>query len=121
MDKGRLIKLLNLTQSDNDNEALSALRKANALLKKAGKAWEDFLVVGSIKTNYSQSQQSRPRHTRNRADNETMIVELKKVYHDLTTWEQNFLDSVDHWFSKKGFLTEKQELTLGRIYMKKAA
>jgi len=35
-----LIKLLRMTESDNDPEALSALRKANALMRSAGWDWE---------------------------------------------------------------------------------
>ena len=48
MDFGRLIALLNLSTSDNDNEALSATRHANAWLKKNGLRWED--VLGSSKS-----------------------------------------------------------------------
>lgn len=40
-----LIKLLNLTTSDNDHEALSAMRKANALLKDHGKTWNNMYHV----------------------------------------------------------------------------
>jgi hypothetical protein len=42
-----LIKLLGMTTSTNDPEALSALRKANALLRSAGWDWEK-LVRGRI-------------------------------------------------------------------------
>ncbi len=45
MDKDRLIKLLNLTSSDNDNEAISALRKANAMLKEGNLTWGDLIGV----------------------------------------------------------------------------
>ncbi len=45
MDFGRLIALLNLSTSDNDNEALSAIRMANKLMKKHELQWEN--VVGS--------------------------------------------------------------------------
>jgi hypothetical protein len=36
-------KLMNLTQSDNDNEALAALRKANSMLKHSKLTWKDIL------------------------------------------------------------------------------
>jgi hypothetical protein len=39
----RLIKLMLLTQSPNDNEALAALRKANSWLRNAGADWEMIL------------------------------------------------------------------------------
>lgn len=37
----RLIKLLMLTQSPNDNEALIAMRQANKVLIEENKSWED--------------------------------------------------------------------------------
>jgi len=42
-----LLKLLKMTASDNDGEALSAMRKANALLTAAGWDW-DRLMSGKI-------------------------------------------------------------------------
>lgn len=42
-----LIKLLSLTASDNDAEALSAIRKATALLIASGWTWER-LIHGKI-------------------------------------------------------------------------
>lgn len=42
-----LVKLLKMTTSDNDGEALSAMRKANALLTTAGWDW-DKLMSGKI-------------------------------------------------------------------------
>jgi len=47
-DKLLLVKFLNLSTSNNDHEALSAIRKANELLKKNNKAWNDLFVF-SIK------------------------------------------------------------------------
>jgi hypothetical protein len=43
-----LIKLLRMTESDNDAESLSALRKANTLLRNAGWDWER-LINGKIR------------------------------------------------------------------------
>lgn len=43
-----LLKLLKMTTSDNDGEALVAIRKANGLLKTAGWDW-DKLIAGKIK------------------------------------------------------------------------
>jgi hypothetical protein len=39
----KLIKLIRLSESSNDAEALAALRAANALLKRAGWDWEKLL------------------------------------------------------------------------------
>lgn len=43
VDLAQLVKILNLTQSDSDGEALNALRMANSKLKAAGLTWQDVL------------------------------------------------------------------------------
>lgn len=43
LDKDRLAKLLNLTESEHDGEALSAIRKANDLLRQHGTSWPTAL------------------------------------------------------------------------------
>lgn len=43
-----LLKILNMTTSDNDNTALVAIRKANQILNEAGWTWEK-LLAGKIK------------------------------------------------------------------------
>lgn len=39
----RVMKLLSLSSSENDHEALAAIRSAHALLKKNGRQWKDFI------------------------------------------------------------------------------
>jgi hypothetical protein len=43
LDKERLAKLLSMTGSDHDAEALAAIRKANELLRLNKKSWSDVL------------------------------------------------------------------------------
>jgi hypothetical protein len=43
LDKERLAKLLSMTSSDHDAEALAAVRKANELLRLNKKSWSDVL------------------------------------------------------------------------------
>jgi hypothetical protein len=54
MDCKKLIKLLSLSQSANDNEALSAVRRANELLRKFDKTWDKVIIdscsMGEIMT-----------------------------------------------------------------------
>jgi hypothetical protein len=40
MDKDKLVKLLRMTTSSQDGEALNAIRMANAMLKAAGLDWD---------------------------------------------------------------------------------
>ena len=43
LDRDRLVKLLNLTDSQHDAEALAAIRKSNQLLKFYGVTWHALL------------------------------------------------------------------------------
>lgn len=43
IDLAQIVKILNLTQSDNDAEALSAIRIANARLKQFDLSWQDLI------------------------------------------------------------------------------
>ena len=43
IDRERLIRLLRMTESDRDAEALIAIRKTNAMLKANGASWSDVI------------------------------------------------------------------------------
>lgn len=43
MDKQRLIKLLELSSSSNDNEVLSTIKKANELIREHKLNWKDIV------------------------------------------------------------------------------
>ena len=44
MPQDKILKLLELTQSANDAEALNAIRKANKIREKAGLQWEEIFA-----------------------------------------------------------------------------
>lgn len=44
----QLVKILSLTQSDNDNEALNAIRTANKLMKRNDTTWEKVFKESKI-------------------------------------------------------------------------
>ena len=44
MMQDKILKLLELTQSANDAEALNAIRKANGIREKAGLQWEEVFA-----------------------------------------------------------------------------
>lgn len=46
MDKAKLAKLLAMTTSSNDNEALAAIRMANKMLSGEKLTWGDILAEG---------------------------------------------------------------------------
>ena len=43
IDRERLIRLLRMTESDRDAEALIAIRKSNQMLKQNGMSWSDVI------------------------------------------------------------------------------
>lgn len=48
MNRNKLIKLLNLTNSSHDKEAISAIKMANKLLFEEGKVWENVIIEPTI-------------------------------------------------------------------------
>lgn len=49
LDRVRFVKLLERTRSDNDHEALSAIRMANDMLAKAGVGWTGLISGSRVK------------------------------------------------------------------------
>jgi hypothetical protein len=60
VDKVRLVKLLGMTSSEHDGEALNAMRMANDLVKAAGKTWEDVLTTENVVNITLQRRQPAP-------------------------------------------------------------
>lgn len=48
LDRAKLAKLLALTTSDNDGEALNAVRLANKLVKNANETWDSVLAQQAV-------------------------------------------------------------------------
>jgi hypothetical protein len=66
LDRERLIKLLNLTGSEYDAEALSAIRRSNALLRRHRTTWAELLALPqepakARQPGPAQARQQRPR------------------------------------------------------------
>jgi hypothetical protein len=45
VDRSRLVKLLNMTESQHDAEALSAIRRSNDLLRRSNTSWAELLML----------------------------------------------------------------------------
>lgn len=56
MQLDKLKKLLALSESDNDNEALAAIRQVNKLLKEANLTWPEFLEIDRTMANDKYEQ-----------------------------------------------------------------
>jgi hypothetical protein len=70
MDRDKLVKLLNMTTSKNDGEALNAIRMSNELLQRASVSWDELLALGekATQSNPSELPSAKPRSEQPRED-----------------------------------------------------
>ncbi len=108
-----LKKVMGLTASDADGEALAAIRRANAIMKKHSVSWADFFertvgVAGATISNLTD--ELRPS---SETDLTTMIQnafdELRGV--DLGPFRE-FMDSIEKQFDKDKYLSPDQRKPL---------
>lgn len=106
----KLSKLLNLTFSNQDNEALSAMRKANEAIQVKGLTWEAVLKG-------SQVLQSQPQQVQRKQ--EVTIPEMfETVFQTLTgSRATDFIQSLLRQYTDKGSLSSKQIEALKKFYM----
>lgn len=108
-DRARLIKLLGMTTSSFDNEALSACRMANALLKSLDRQWSD--VVGG----FVEVQAAQPRKPPGKPSIFERIADILDDSADcLTNWEFDFLNNV----LDTRYCSPKQLVIVRRIFEK---
>lgn len=139
LDRKRLIQFMGMTFSNGDGEALTALRKANALLHAEGMSWADVLEVkpppvgmptGRPKYDFRTPPSRRgsgsygakvhrkkpdPERGRNEgSDIQDMLSELAARKHDMHT--MMFIASInDHW-ERMSYLTDPQYGALKNVF-----
>lgn len=116
--KTRLIKFLNLTSSDSDGEALSAIRFANTLLKKSGATWEILLADEEPVKYRAKPPPQQPAPTRVHVVDENQVPDLidfirENAWHD---FDFEFLDSIEEQYELTQELKWKQMNALKNIY-----
>lgn len=117
METDKIVKLLNLTRSDNDNEALLAIRRANAIVNKANSSWDVLLAAREESRGYDPPPPRRPPPPPPRKKEfppvETMLsVCLRQVKGQA----RGFIESLAIALDDYGSLTEKQESALRKFY-----
>jgi hypothetical protein len=101
--KQRIIKLLNLSTSENDNEALSACRMAYSILKKHNLSWGDFLSVGN--------------QQKNNQGGLSVEVMFDFLYDcDLSGKQKDFLNGLSRFYKSRKTLTDKQLESLTNMF-----
>lgn len=116
----KVVKLLNLTQSDSDGEALSAMRKANALLRQDNKTWDEVILGQSHRRGEKVTRPSRPRAEKSSTSSASEMA-LNIMFTDLAKsrmpdYERTIVDGFYKYFKKNGSLTEKQFKWFKDIY-----
>jgi hypothetical protein len=107
-----------MTTSSNDQEALTAIRKANRVLEMARVTWEDLLkAINATQAappprpqpdwqNVNTGPGQRPKRYDNAEEIDDMFYRL--FNRDLREDFEEFAMSVHLWWKDKGFLTERQ-------------
>ena len=113
IDAEKVLKLLNLGSSPNDNEALSALRMANGMLAKHNLDWISFFNKNPQKSSVREEEETH--------EGPTYKDEIEKMLNSclscLSGSAHEFITSLSVFFKTRGFLTEKQEQALYKFYI----
>lgn len=129
-DRDRLVKILGMTGSSHDGEALAALRKAQSIMERAHIGWKDLLAGQAAGQAHRRPQPERSSPTddfwrRYHSYPTPEIEALRKAGSEalaaypfiLSEWERNFLsdweDKPESWS-----MSEKQTAVFQRIRLK---
>ncbi len=110
----KFIKLMQMTQSDQDGEVLTAIRMANTMLAENNANWEELL-----RSKVKVSAKPEPAFAGKRYTNSEEIEEmLREILGSIKTGSSffAFIESLKEWWEDKGFLTEKQYNSLRKSY-----
>ncbi len=129
LDHDKFIKIMMLTTSPADGEALVAIRKANAMLAAIKKNWEEILKSKGFDRpteppNWEEGfrKQYTNRYTRRYAydmhddDIEKARLMLAACMQHVKGSARSFIESLNTAFEEHGSLTEKQFAALKKFY-----
>jgi hypothetical protein len=113
VDFEKLTKLMMMTTSNQDGEALNALRMANKILLQEKKNWADVLQkTPPDKRHYPTYQPP----TKNKRIAE--MFELLKKEKRINQGTRQFIDDIELKFSLYGELTPKQKSAIEKIFFR---
>jgi hypothetical protein len=141
LDKQKLVKVLNLTRSSSDGEALSAIRKANSMLDKEGCLWDKVLSQSEFGFNRSASEPKnktswedeladlirraeqakkkaeQPKYSYNVYSSTDIEKMLKVCLRDVDGAPRAFIQSLKEHWEEFGTLTGRQADALNKFYV----
>lgn len=116
----RLIKLLGMLGSAYEGERANAASMIDRIMKEYKLTWTDVLGTATA----AQQQPSPPAGAGEGRDDFDSWMAMHSYCTGVppagiyTGWEANFLDSVGQWLDRGWDLTEKQQISLRKIYNK---
>lgn len=103
IDLSKLAKLMELSTSPVDNEALTSIRMANKILFENNISWSEFI---GQKTIIIQEIQQITQKTKPDADIEKMLSEC--LINVRSPSGKTFIESLNKFYKQRGYLTPKQ-------------
>lgn len=108
--RAKLVKLLNLTNSDIDPEALNAIRFANDLLRKNQLNWDSLF-------NPPKFQEPDRKKKTDQKRSESLKITFEFIYENAwASFDFTFIDSLHERFEEGGDLTNRQLESLLKVY-----
>ncbi len=104
LDITKLVKLLNMTFSENDHEKLVAINSANKMLLKAGVLWDTVLVSLEHKTGSDESELN----DEDIGGDDIIFASIDYIKCHGLTRNIEFATSVEDFYINSGYLTHKQ-------------
>jgi hypothetical protein len=104
------IKLMMMTQSSSDQEALTALRKANAKLASINRNWEELLRGKVTTAEFPDIAMGGNLNTGGgvKYTDQFITVMLDDLLLEVQGSFRTFVTDINRFWEEKGFLTEKQ-------------
>lgn len=113
-----LVKIMMMTTSDNDMEALVAIRKANDFLKLSGVNWQDvFKGLPSPQGTRQEKPTARNYNDLEEEDDEGMVNFLYETVNTKYGFFE-FIASMKMRMATLGFLTEGQHKVIRKAYLR---
>lgn len=128
LNRKLLAKILEMTGSDKDGEALNAARMATSMVHDAGETWDSVLgsqaprqVTVTVTRHAAPEQRDQPEGwvPPHLSDKVTIDMMFRAVFAQPRTGNEEFwqfMDSIHNWFQVHGALTQKQYQALRSSY-----
>lgn len=111
----KFFKVVNLSQSSEDGEALAAIRRANAMLKDQNTTWEMVILGKPRKAEFSEEPLKK---SKKKGTDDELIKQMFGAVKSSVKGRpaEDFIESIYTFWKTAGFLTVKQRAALERYY-----